>query len=94
MSTVEPSLAGPKRPQDRIRLSDMKSKWLEARKEIFGHPTPVSTPVECDGEMFDLKDGNVVDRCNYELHEYIVTQASWLQQVLVAKNAHALGLNS
>ncbi len=27
MSTVEPSLAGPKRPQDRINLSDMKPKW-------------------------------------------------------------------
>jgi aconitate hydratase len=29
MSTVEPSLAGPKRPQDRIRLSAMKSSFLE-----------------------------------------------------------------
>ena len=27
MGTVEPSLAGPKRPQDRIRLADMKSKF-------------------------------------------------------------------
>lgn len=27
MSTVQPSLAGPKRPQDRISLSDMKSRW-------------------------------------------------------------------
>ena len=24
MSTIEPSLAGPKRPQDRVLLSDMK----------------------------------------------------------------------
>ena len=27
LSTVEPSLAGPKRPQDRIRLADMRSQW-------------------------------------------------------------------
>jgi aconitate hydratase len=27
MGTVEPSMAGPKRPQDRIRLADMKSKF-------------------------------------------------------------------
>ena len=27
MSSVRPSLAGPKRPQDRIALSDMKSRW-------------------------------------------------------------------
>ncbi len=30
LSTVEPSMAGPKRPQDRIRLSDMKSSFLNA----------------------------------------------------------------
>jgi aconitate hydratase len=30
MSTVEPSLAGPKRPQDRIRLSGMREKFHEA----------------------------------------------------------------
>ncbi|MDX1496027.1 MAG: aconitate hydratase AcnA [Salinisphaeraceae bacterium] len=29
MSTVEPSLAGPKRPQDRILLSDMKASYLK-----------------------------------------------------------------
>ena len=27
LATVEPALAGPKRPQDRVNLSDMKSKW-------------------------------------------------------------------
>ena len=30
LATVEPSLAGPKRPQDRISLSDMKSAFNEA----------------------------------------------------------------
>jgi aconitate hydratase len=29
LSTVEPSVAGPKRPQDRINLTDVKSKFLE-----------------------------------------------------------------
>ena len=27
LSTVEPSLSGPKRPQDRVSLTDMKSHW-------------------------------------------------------------------
>ena len=27
MAEVEPSIAGPKRPQDRIALTDMKSHW-------------------------------------------------------------------
>ena len=29
LSTVQPSLAGPKRPQDRVLLSDMKREWQE-----------------------------------------------------------------
>ncbi len=35
MSTIEPSLAGPKRPQDRIALSSMQDKWLTDLKETF-----------------------------------------------------------
>jgi len=92
MSTVEPSLAGPKRPQDRIRLSEMKSKWLEASKEVYGHPSAASTPVECDGETFDLSDGNVVvaaiTSCTNTSNPSVMVAAG-----LVAKKAHALGLN-
>ncbi len=36
MGDVEPSLAGPKRPQDRIALSDMQPAWSEALVETFG----------------------------------------------------------
>ncbi|HUG08307.1 MAG TPA: aconitate hydratase AcnA [Acidimicrobiia bacterium] len=36
MSTVEPSLAGPKRPQDRIGLSAMKEQWNADLTNIFG----------------------------------------------------------
>ncbi len=35
MSTVEPSLAGPKRPQDRIDLSGMKDQWRYDLAEVF-----------------------------------------------------------
>jgi len=92
MSTVEPSLAGPKRPQDRIRLSDMKSKWLQASSEIFGHHTPASTQVECEGEKFDLADGSVVvaaiTSCTNTSNPSVMVAAG-----LIAKKAHALGLN-
>jgi len=37
MSTVEPSLAGPKRPQDRIALSDMKSAFHKALRHKPGN---------------------------------------------------------
>ncbi len=36
MSTVQPSLAGPKRPQDRISLSAMKSQWSADLTNVFG----------------------------------------------------------
>ena len=36
MSTVEPSLAGPKRPQDRIELSAMKEQWHSELTNTFG----------------------------------------------------------
>ncbi|MGH8872620.1 MAG: aconitate hydratase AcnA [Acidimicrobiia bacterium] len=36
MSTVEPSLAGPRRPQDRIALSAMQSQWRSDLTNLFG----------------------------------------------------------
>ena len=36
LSTVQPSLAGPKRPQDRILLSDMKSSYHQHLKPMIG----------------------------------------------------------
>jgi aconitate hydratase len=35
LSTVEPSLAGPKRPQDRVALSHMKSAWRDALANVY-----------------------------------------------------------
>ena len=91
MSTVEPALAGPKRPQDRILLCDMQKKWLEDRKELFDHPTPVSTQVTCDGDTFTMADGNVaiaaITSCTNTSNPEVMVAAG-----LVARNAHALGL--
>src|SRR5690606_35950975 len=36
LSTVEPSLAGPRRPQDRIALSAMKQQWKADLTNLFG----------------------------------------------------------
>ena len=35
MSTVQPALAGPRRPQDRIDLVDMKKTWNEQAVTIY-----------------------------------------------------------
>jgi len=63
MSTVAPSLAGPKRPQDRIDLGNMKPQWHDdlaggLRREGSTASAPV--PTEYDGATFDLADGDVV----------------------------------
>jgi aconitate hydratase len=36
LSTVQPSVAGPKRPQDRVPLANMKPAWREALSTVYG----------------------------------------------------------
>jgi aconitate hydratase len=52
MSTVEPSLAGPKRPQDRIALSAMKDQWSSDLTNLFAKNggSSASTVVSWEGE--------------------------------------------
>ncbi len=52
MSTVEPSLAGPKRPQDRIALSAMKDQWASDLTNLFAKNggSSASTVVSWEGE--------------------------------------------
>ncbi len=62
MSTVGPSLAGPRRPQDRISLSNMKSQWQQDLTTTFGdHGKPGGVEsVTFDDATFTLLDGAVV----------------------------------
>ncbi|WML46540.1 aconitate hydratase AcnA [Neobacillus sp. PS3-40] len=69
LSTVVPSLAGPKRPQDRIALTDMKEKWnqiLRAPIEQGGYELPedeIKKEVEvtfANGEKAKIGTGSVV----------------------------------
>jgi aconitate hydratase A / 2-methylisocitrate dehydratase len=55
VSTVVPSLAGPKRPQDRIALPDMQKAFLGL---LDGEPN--STEINIDGKSETLRDGSVV----------------------------------
>jgi aconitate hydratase len=56
MSTVEPSLAGPRRPQDRVALTDMKSGFRRALAETFGKEIPPYMYDEEDWESFPASD--------------------------------------
>ena len=52
LSTVEPSLAGPRRPQDRVPLAAMRSQWRQDLSLIYGKtaPTKASTTQSWEGE--------------------------------------------
>jgi aconitate hydratase len=43
LSTIEPALAGPKRPQDRIALSNMRTQWLHDLVDTFGKTLPAES---------------------------------------------------
>ncbi len=59
LGTIMPSLAGPKRPQDRVLLSEASAKFDESLKGEFAKPDVYPrTPV--GGEKFDVGHGDVV----------------------------------
>ena len=66
LSTVVPSLAGPSRPQDRVRLDEARQRFRAALPRVLGKEgaADVSTqavPVTLeDGSRFDLDHGHVV----------------------------------
>jgi aconitate hydratase len=61
LDTVESSLAGPKRPQDRVLLRAAKSEWNKALPVLLGKSDPKSTAkVHADGANYSLKHGDVV----------------------------------
>ena len=92
LSTVVASMAGPKRPQDRVLLSDMKSAWLKERSTSFGHPT-AATPVAVKGADCQIGDGAVViaaiTSCTNTSNPSVMLGAG-----LLARNAVARGLTS
>ena len=86
LSTVEPSLAGPKRPQDRVALSGMTDSVEKAMAETG---TGTATPVE--GTDYSLSPGDVViaaiTSCTNTSNPAVLIAAG-----LVAKKANEKGL--
>ena len=99
LSTVVPSIAGPKRPQDRIALSESKQQFALDVKNYGVDGELRSVPVQAGGEdtgrggtsAFDLKDGAVViasiTSCTNTSNPSVMMAAA-----LLAKNAVERGL--
>jgi aconitate hydratase len=61
LSSVEPSLAGPRRPQDRVPLLSAGDAFREALPEMTqGNPRAATAAVQHEGERFALRHGSVV----------------------------------
>jgi len=99
LSTVQPALAGPKRPQDRVDLSAMKSHFLESLTSELGHHghglaekhLSNGAIVTKDGQTYDLNHGDVViaaiTSCTNTSNPGVMLAAG-----LLARNARAHGL--
>src|SRR3979409_2635305 len=57
LSSVEPSLAGPKRPQDRVALKDVKAGFAVAMDKEFGKAASAGKRVPVEGRKHDLGHG-------------------------------------
>jgi aconitate hydratase len=92
LASVEPSLAGPKRPQDRISLSGVKSNFLDTlSKEPKKSGKPVTVAMQ--GETAEMPEGAVViaaiTSCTNTSNPSVMIGAG-----LLAKKAVEKGLSS
>jgi aconitate hydratase len=88
MSTVVPSLAGPKRPQDRVDLTEVDDVFAKDMAETY---KKANQRVAVDGKDFDIGDGDVmiaaITSCTNTSNPGVMVAAG-----LVAKKANELGL--
>ncbi|MDN5656077.1 aconitate hydratase AcnA [Brevibacterium sandarakinum] len=95
LSSVVPSISGPKRPQDRIELSDAKNQFA---KDIHNYSQPgeenkSASVTTGDGANFELANGAVaiasITSCTNTSNPSVMLAAG-----LLARNARQRGLNS
>ncbi len=92
LSTVESSLAGPKRPQDRIALKDAAQNFAKDLDAVFKVPqNKASQSAAVAGASYQIKQGDVViaaiTSCTNTSNPYVMVAAG-----LLARKAHEKGL--
>jgi aconitate hydratase len=91
LSTVVPSMAGPKRPQDRVPLSAAKQMYTAAHEAERARLGTVGTPQTAShrGSEFSLRDGAVViaaiTSCTNTSNPSVMLAAGLVAQQAVAK---------
>jgi aconitate hydratase len=95
MATVEPSLAGPSRPQDRIALRNVAASYrkIETDQTADGKTGTAAVTVTSKGQTFQLGNGAVlvaaITSCTNTSNPYVMVGAG-----LLARNAVRRGLAS
>ncbi|KRE06205.1 aconitate hydratase [Bosea sp. Root381] len=91
LSTVQPSMAGPKRPEGRVDLSAVKAGFAAAMDSDYKKGAEIARRVQVEGEDFDLGHGDVViaaiTSCTNTSNPSVLMAAG-----LLARNAVAKGL--
>jgi len=91
LDTVQPSIAGPKRPQDRVLLSEAKERFTAALDSEFKKGNGVGLRVPVKGKDFDVGHGDVViaaiTSCTNTSNPYVMIGAG-----LLARRAAEKGL--
>lgn len=94
LSTVVPSIAGPRRPQDRIELSKARSQFeKDVADYVSSEASSASAPVTLGDTSFDLTHGSVtiaaITSCTNTSNPSVMLAAG-----LLARNAVKKGLKS
>ena len=94
MGDVEPSIAGPKRPQDRIALSAAASSYEKILSDtVANRDAGGSAVANLDGDDVDINDGSIliaaITSCTNTSNPAVMLAAG-----LVARNAAAKGLKA
>ncbi len=94
LSTIAPSIAGPKRPQDRIALQQAKSKFHEALPSYIREKTATEpVAVSMNGQNFSMTNGDVViasiTSCTNTSNPSVMVGAALLAKKAVEKGLKA-----
>ncbi|MCG8493783.1 MAG: aconitate hydratase AcnA, partial [Sneathiellales bacterium] len=91
IATVEPSLAGPKRPQDRVLLSAATTEFQSALPGLSGQSDRAGKQVPVKGTDYSLESGDIIiaaiTSCTNTSNPNVMLAAG-----LVARNARAKGM--
>jgi len=93
LGSVEPSLAGPKRPQDRVALKEVKSGFAGSMDKEFGKSAEMKKRVPVEGKDYTIGHGDVViaaiTSCTNTSNPNVMIGAGLLARKAAAKGLHA-----